>query len=241
MAHGITFHANFTYAKAFDDTASNMISNQSQSTLQTAYNWRIEKARTQLPPRALNVMLTYQLPFGKGRPFANNSGWVSQVVGGWQLSGIGTYRSGMPIGTIMTSACVLPQAASCFANYNPSFTGPVRINGAWGSGNLLGSSPPTFLDKNAFAAPAPYTYGNTPRTNAFGITNPPTYDIDLNVRREFGILEKVRFIFQADAFNVFNFVNFSPSSTNMNSSAFGTITSQANSPRILQLSARVRF
>lgn len=241
MAHGLTFNANFTYAKAFDDTASNMIASQTQGTLRTAYNWRNEKALSQIPPKTLNVTLTYQLPFGANRAYLHNGGLVSRLVGGWQMSGIGTYRSGIPIGTIMTSGCLVPNAGSCYANYNPSFSGPLRINGNWGSGNLIGTNTSAFLDNTAFSTPASFTYGNTPRVGAFGVLNPSTYNVDVNLRREFGIWERLKVAVQADAFNVFNLTNWSAPSTNINSSAFGKLTSQANSPRVLQLSARVTF
>ncbi|MBV8828679.1 MAG: TonB-dependent receptor [Acidobacteriaceae bacterium] len=240
LANGLTFNINYTFARAFDDTLSNMVTGQTP-TAQTAYNWRIEKALTQIPAHSINALVTYQLPFGKGRQYLNNGGIVSHVVGGWQISTITTYRSGTPIGTFMTSGCLVPQAGSCFDNYNPNFTGPVRINGSWGSGNLLGSNTTPFLNSQAFLTPAPYTYGNTPRTNAFGITNPPSYGVDMNIKREFVLRERLTFSFQADAFNIFNLTNFSPPATNISSSAFGKITSQANNPRILQLSARIRF
>jgi Carboxypeptidase regulatory-like domain len=241
LNRGLTFTFNYTWAKAFDDTGSNQVSGQSQSTLQSAYNWKNEKAVTQLPAHAVNLLATYQLPFGRDRQFANDRGIISRIIGGWQISGIGTYRSGVPIGTIMTSSCVVPNAGSCFANYNQNFTGPVRINGGWGEGNLIGSNTTTFLDKSAFSTPAPYTYGNTPRTAAFGIQNPSTYNIDVNLRRDFAIYENLKLTFQADAFNVLNMVTFSAPSTNISSSSFGKITSQSNGPRILQLSARISF
>jgi hypothetical protein len=47
-----------------------------------------------------------------------------------------------------------------------------RINGPWGSGDVLGPNPPSFIDRNAFVSPAPFTYGNTPRTLPFGLRNP---------------------------------------------------------------------
>jgi Carboxypeptidase regulatory-like domain len=241
MAHGLTFNVNFTYAKAFDDTASNMVTGQNPSSLQTAYNWKIEKALTQIPPRTLNVILTYQLPLGKGRAFMNNGGLISKIVGGWQVSGIGTYRSGIPIGTIMTSSCLVPNAGGCYANYNPNFNGPVRINGGWGSGNLLGANTATFLDSTAFASPPSYTYGNTPRVGAYGITNPSNYGVDVNLRREFSFREHLKFALQGDAFNVFNLVTWTPPATNISSSSFGKITSQANQPRVLQIGARITF
>jgi hypothetical protein len=209
--------------------------------LQTAYNWKIEKALTQIPPRTLNAIVTYQLPFGKGRAFVSNGGLLSRTVGGWQVSGIGTYRSGIPIGTIMTSSCLVPNAGGCYANYNPNFSGPVRINGDWGSGNLTGSNTATFLEASAFATPANYSYGNTPRVGTYGINNPNNYGVDVNLRREFVLLEKLKLSLQGDAFNVFNLVTWAPPSTNISSSAFGKITAQGNQPRVLQIGARISF
>ena len=97
------------------------------------------------------------------------------------------------------------------------------------------------LDKNAFVSPAAFTYGNTPRSAVFGIYDPGTYNQDLSLRRIFPIHESVKLAFQADAFNVFNFVNFSAPATNITSANFGRITSQATGPRSLQLSARIVF
>ena len=241
LAHGLTFHFNYTWAKAFDDTGSNQVSGQSQGTLQSAYYWANEKSVTQLPAHTINMLATYQLPFGAGRQFVNGGGILSHIVGGWQLSGIGTYRSGTPIGTIMTSGCVVPNAGSCFASYNPNFTGSARTSAGWGDGNLIGSKTATFLNAAAFMTPAAYSYGNTSRTGAYGIQNPSSYNVDMNVRRDFSIYENLKLTFQADAFNIFNFVNFSAPSTNISSSSFGKITSQSNGPRILQLSARITF
>jgi hypothetical protein len=239
LSHGLTFHFNYTYAKAFDDTASNPVTGQT-ATQRSAYSWTIEKARTQIPAHVLNLFAVYRLPFGKGGNFSTHSRFADAIVSGWQVSSIVTYRSGTPIGTI-GAACTLPFAGGCYANYNPSFQGPVRINGGYGSGDLLGSNPPAFLDKTAFLSPAAYTYGDTPRTGAYGIYNPGSYGFDANVRREFAIRESVKFIFQADAINALNLVTFSAPSTNITSSNFGRITGQSNTPRLLQLSGRIVF
>jgi len=240
LSHGLTFNFNYTYAKAFDDTGSNTIVAQTFAPMRSAYNWKTEKALSQLPPHALNFLFAYDLPFGKGKKFATSRNIVDALVGNWQLSGITMYRAGVPIGTI-GAACNLPNAGTCYANYNPGFQGPVRINGDYGSGDLLGSNPPAFLDKSAFASPASFTYGNTPRSAAFGIYNPGTFGQDVSLRRIFPIHESVKLTFQADAFNVFNQVMFGAPATNITSANFGKITSQSNGPRSLQLSARVTF
>jgi hypothetical protein len=60
---------------------------------------------------------------------------------------------------------------ACVASYNASFSGDVRINGNYGTGNANSSSPTVYLNKAAFSDPAPYTVGNTPRSA-------PTTNID---------------------------------------------------------------
>jgi hypothetical protein len=235
VSHGLTFNFNYVYAKGFDDTGANPVTGQT-ATSRTAYNWVTEKGPTQLPAHTFNLLFVYRLPFGS---FVNHRVWRA-TLGGWQTSGIITYRSGMPIGTI-AAACNLPNAGGCYANYNPSFAGPVRINGAYGSGDLLGANPPAFLDKNAFGSPAPFTYGSTPRTGVVGLGEPGSYEADLSLRREFAIREPLKVIFQADAINALNQVNFSPPPTNITSANFGEIAGQSNRPRELQLSARITF
>jgi hypothetical protein len=179
LSAGLTFNFNYVYAKAFDDTASNMVSAQS-FTLGSAYNWKNQKAMTQLPGHTVNLLAVYQLPFGRNRTYLNSDGFVSKIAG-------------------------------------------------------------VFLDKNTFVSPAAYAYGNTPRTNVYGIQNPGTHDEDISLKREFPIRENLKVAIQADAFNVFNLVTFAAPSTSVTSSNFGKISAQSNSPRILQLGARVSF
>lgn len=44
----------------------------------------------------INVSAVWQLPFGKGRTFANTNRAADVVLGGWQLSGIFRWNSGLP-------------------------------------------------------------------------------------------------------------------------------------------------
>jgi hypothetical protein len=61
------------------------------------------------------------------------------------------------------------------------------------------------------------------------------------LKRQFKILESVALLFQADVSNPTNFVIFGNPSTSFTSTSWGTITGQANGPRYVQLSARVKF
>ena len=225
LSHGLSFTSNYVFAKAFsDDTGS-----------RSAYNWKTEKAQQTDPSHTVNVLLVYALPFGKGRHWANAGGLVNAVAGGWQLSSISTYRSGALFGTI-TASCNTPSAGSCYADYNPAFTGPVRINGDYGNGDVRSA---TYLDINAFKNPAAFTYGTTPRTGAFGLRGPSNSNENVSLRKEFALHETWKLAFVADALNVFNWVRFGMPNLSITSTSFGKITSVANSPRVVQFSLRL--
>jgi hypothetical protein len=113
-------------------------------------------------------------------------------------------------------------------------------NGAVGSG---GASVTTtaYLNKAAFVDPANYTWGSIPRAAPLGLFAPHNADVDISVRREFPIHERVRVAFQADAFNVNNAVHFAAPGTGIDATNFGIFSAMANQPRKLQFSARISF
>jgi hypothetical protein len=183
----------------------------------------------------VNVLLVYAMPFGKGRKWASNSRAADLLIGGWQFSSISTYRSGVLFGTIGAS-CNTPSAGSCYADFNPSFTGPVRINGDYGSGDVRSTA---YVDINAFKNPAAFTYGTTPRTGAFGLRGPSNSNENISLRKEFRLHEEWKLAFVADALNVFNWVRFGLPNLSITNNNFGRITSVANSPRVVQFSLRL--
>lgn len=226
--NGLTLNLNYTLSKSFDDSTGTI--NRS------GYNWGTEKAVTvEDATHVLNFTLVYALPFGE----SSSNAFYRSLVRGWQISAITQFNTGRPLGTVVAN-CNLPNAGDCYADYNPSFSGPVQT-ADYGSGNLLGSSPTVYLNKNAFRDPAPYTYGNTPRTLAYSLRGPSSFNQDLSLRREFKITESLNFQLQADAINWLNHTVFSNPSIDTTSSGFGRITGQANGPRVLQFVARVRF
>jgi len=163
------------------------------------------------------------------------------VLGNWTLSGIFTYTTGAPLVLAATNCTSGGILGTCFPNYNPAFTGSVRINGNYGSGNVYGATQTPYLDRTAFLDAAPYTWGTAPRSAPYGLTAPAIMDTDVSIRREFPIRESVKIAFQADAFNLFNQVCFGAPGMNPDQASFGTLTTQANQARKLQLNARVTF
>jgi hypothetical protein len=229
--NGLLWNVNYMYSRQVDDTGGT----------RSEYNWATEKAvGVNDQPHILNSTFVYQVPLGKDHRIGGGSALSRALLSGWELSGITHFESGRPLGPI-GAACNLPNAASCYADFNPNFTGDVRINGGWGDGDVRGTSPPAYIDARAFVSPAAYTYGNTPRTLPHGLRNPNRFNQDLSVRRIFTIRSDVRLSLGVDAFNVFNNVVFGGINTTITDANFGRVSNQANTPRVLQLKARVEF
>ncbi|MBS1854963.1 MAG: TonB-dependent receptor [Acidobacteria bacterium] len=230
---GFTFAGGYTFSKEMDNLLGSA---------RNPFDYLLEKSRGAIDHRhVFTASWAYELPFGKGHRLDPGNAAVRAVAGGWTISGIVSYTTGAPLaltGTACNSGGIL---GTCIPNYNPTFTGDVRINGNYGDGNVLGSSPTSYLNRAAFVAPAPYTVGNLPRTGVYGLNAPFNSSIDLSLRREFPIREKIKLAIQGDAFNVNNAVRFAAPGTNPDQASFGTVTSQANQPRRLQVNARITF
>jgi hypothetical protein len=226
LSNGFTFNVNYTFSKAvgtINGFRSAYIGEKSLSLTDMTHVW--------------NAFYSYNLPFGKGRRFDPSNTALRAVISGWQISGITRFASGTPLGPF-TAACNVPQAGTCWASYNPNFSGSARINGDWGNGNVTTDA---YIDRNAFVSPASFTYGNTPATGAYGLRNPPFVNQDLSLSRHFQLRESLRLTFGADTFNLFNAVRFGGISTNITAANFGRVSSQTNLPRVVQFKLRVEF
>ncbi len=230
FAHGLAATVNYTFSKQLDDLAAP----------RNPFDNSLEKAPGAIDhPHVATATFVYQLPFGSGRRFKSAMAPVNAVIGGWQFSGIFLYTSGSPltIAGTCTSGGIL---GTCFPNYNPSFSGPIWINGDFGSNGATVTSTP-YINKAAFVDPPAYTVGNIARSAPFGLFAPHNADVDISLRRDFSIRERVHVYFQADAFNINNAVHFAGPGTNIDAANFGTVSAMANQPRKLQFSARVSF
>ncbi|HEX8712019.1 MAG TPA: hypothetical protein VF730_09115, partial [Terracidiphilus sp.] len=106
----------------------------------------------------------------------------------------------------------------------------------------------------AFAAQnGGFVIGNVRRTAAYGLRGPGNYNMDGSVKRSFDIWKegRVKFVFEASAFNAVNHVWFgTPGSnaagggsinTSVGNNSFGTVTKQANNPRQFQFAGHFNF
>src|SRR5262249_53041318 len=157
---------------------------------------------------------------------------VNRLIGGWQFNGIATFQSGLPL--------IITQGQNNVGLFNP--TQRPTWNGS--DANLSGSTDAMvkrWFDTSAFSITPAFTWGNTPRVmpdlRADGTKN---FDLSLFKNNYFN-QGKFNAQFRMEFFNAFNRVQFNPPGTQVDSSNFGVVSGQANSPRQIQLSLKLIF
>jgi hypothetical protein len=221
LAYGLTFNLNYTFSKAMGTING----------FRNAYVGEMNLSTTD-QPHILNSFYSYDLPFGKGKMFDPGNKVLNAIIGGWQITGVTRASSGTPLGPFTTN-CTVPQAGTCWASYNPAFTGNPRLKGD-------GVNTP-FIDVNAFVQPAAYTFGTTQATGSYGLRLPKSFNQDLSISRNFQVRENLRIVFGADGFNIFNNVRLGGYQLNINNSSFGKASTQLNLPRVFQFKFRIEI
>jgi hypothetical protein len=163
-------------------------------------------------PKSLVLSYIYELPFGRGKHYGAN--WrtpVNAALGGWQLSGVTTYKDGFPL----TVPAVSNNTGSFGGSQRPNLVGDPQV-----------SSPTIdrWFNTDAFAQPAPFTFGNVPRTLPY-LRAPGFNNWDLGIQKWWNWQERLRIQFRAEMFNAFNHANFYAPNTTFGIAGFGQITS----------------
>jgi hypothetical protein len=227
--------ANYTRAKALGntDTFLQYLEGGGIGQTQNFYNLEGEYGLSASDtPHRVVVSYVLPLPFGKGKRFANYDGFAGALVSGWTINGIYQYRTGFP----------LPLGANN-NNLTTYFgAGKIRPNILSGCDADLGSdqSINRWFNTSCFAAAGAYGMGNAPRmygdVRADGVNN-----FDFSVGKAFTISERYKVDFRAEAFNLFNRVQFALPGMAVDGRNFGVVTAQRNQPRQIQLSLRLTF
>jgi hypothetical protein len=162
----------------------------------------------------------YEFPFGKGKKWLT-SGFLSQVAGGWAMTGIVTLQSGRPFTVYLNTGV---------NNGAPSW--PNRI----GSGKLENPDRAYWFNAADFAAPASNNYGNTGRGILYA---PGQANWDTSFMKTFPVRERLKLKFQLDVFNITNTPYFGFPNANIGSPTVGVITSTNNDNRDLQFALKL--
>jgi hypothetical protein len=204
--------------------------------VQNWYNLRAEKALSSFDThQRLVISYVYDLPFGKGRTFLSGaSGFRDKLVSGWGINGLTTFQLGLPLGFTATpnttgfNTGLRPNvAANC--DRTRSGSAQSRLNG--------------WFNTSCFSLPAPFTFGNESRTDPV-LRGPGIANYDFAIFKRTAITERFNLEFRAEAFNLFNRVQFGQPNvqyTTAANSTFGVISTQLNQPRLMQMALRLRF
>ena len=165
-----------------------------------------------------SLALTYQIPVGRGRQVNLSSRVLNAVLGNWGLNGTMILQSGPVIawGNVIYYG-------------GPLALQPHQPNGLAFNTSLFNTISSQQLADNI----------RTFDTQFNNLRRDPTENLDLSALKAFPIRESMHFELRFESFNVTNRVTFSAPNVSPTSSAFGTITGQANQPRRVQIGARL--
>jgi len=238
--NGLQFRGVYTFSKNLDDgTAWNSsVGANAPGFVMYPDEPQLDYGPANTDVRHLAVLNgTYELPFGQNKTWLSNlSSWNERLVSGWSTSAIVNLQSGLPF---------TPQLG-----FNPSNNGdsrnPVRpsVNPDF-RGNVIEGGPSQYFNPEAFVVPFAGTYGNLGRNT---LNAPGLSELDLSLRKNTAISERVNLQFRSEFFNVLNHTNFGTPNTVVYSSASttpsptaGVITTTATTSRQIQFGLKLLF
>jgi hypothetical protein len=225
FAKGLTVLASYTLSKMMD-IATGTFNGEAlgggaiQDFNNLAADWSVSSLDE---THRLILNAVYTFPF-----FTNQKGFFGHILGGWEAGVVGSFYSGGPLG--ITSA----------VNGTNSQGGGQRPDWNGTNPSIDNPTPAKWFNTAVFTTPAAYHFGNAPRTFS-GARSGYTRNVDLSLHKNTHMSEKLVLQFRAEAFNLANTPIFSPPNTSFGSPAFGTVSSQANQPRIIQLALKLLF
>ncbi|HKW17971.1 MAG TPA: TonB-dependent receptor [Terriglobales bacterium] len=229
VSQGLTLLASYTFSKFIDNVAGpETWATSSGESIRNVYNLAAEKSvDLSDTPNSVVLSYVYEIPVGKGKKFAPGmSGVVNQILGGWQMSGIFTFKQGFPL-------------SISEPNSNPFGVG--QHANVVGDYHVAHPSITEWFNTAAFAQAPQFDLGNAPRY--FSDLRAPHYNNwDIGIQKNFQIVERSRLEFRMDMFNAFNHTNFYSPNTALGPAPplgnFGTIN-QTWAPRIMQAALRL--
>ena len=235
FSSGFSFDFNYAWSHSIDlGSAAESGAGPQGAAIQNIFNTKEFRGSSDFDLRHnISANFLYELPIGKNKMlFRDAPGWVNQIIGGWQVSSVIRYRSGLP----STVAGDLAYNANYWLNSLTVMTQPVHTA--------------VQIDQNGI----PSILGNTSASSSFADEFPghsgtraavrlaPFFNTDLTLAKSFKLpWENQRVQFRAEAFNAFNNVNFTnPSLSLISPLTFGEFQGVA-AARTMQFALRYEF
>ncbi len=248
-SHGLQMDFSYTLSKSLDmgsDTqrSNELSTNSAFSEILNTWNPGLNRAPSDFDTRHLITGDgVYQLPVGRGKMLASSANRpLEAVIGGWQMSGLARWSSGLPFSVVapgwstnwqqqsfgITTAKVKTRK-HIDANGSPQvFDNPAAIN----SGIQTGGSP--------IRLPYPGEAGERNNFRGDGY-----FDVDSSLTKTWTLFRENTLSFAWDVFNVTNSVRFDTNPLNLGdlltSGSLGVYSSLLTTPRVQQFSLRYAF
>lgn len=235
LSHGVNFLVSYSASKLITDSVNALSGLGLQGNgggVQNWYDLRSERALSEMDQaQALTISSVADLPFGPGRALlANTHGLAAKLIGGWQLSGIFTARSGFPLSI---------SAPITGGGNRPNSTGKsARISESRSRGDKIAE----WFDTSQFIVPPAFTMGNVSRLLP-DVRGPGMLNLDAALVKNTKIHERYELQFRAEWFNVANRPQLGMPNTAAGSLQFGQINSTVGNalPRVTQFALKLNF
>jgi hypothetical protein len=224
---GLSFLVTYNLSRMMSNTNSGFTSFGSTSLNKNnqASEWSIDNNDQ---TNMINIAGTYELPIGKGKPFLNNRGLASNILGGWQISPILTYATGTPIWSGGPGGSVVvpgdPLGNGCppcnRADIVPGVPEMLSYSNVYKGLPVINSA--------AFTNPGLWTLGTAPRVIG-ALRGPWNLNENVSMSKAFNIGERVKAELRISYFNLFNRVIFGgPNDLTLTDPAFGLVVNNQN-------------
>ncbi len=217
FAHGFQMRAAYTYSKWLGEPGAPSADGSPLIPI-PQYRYLDRAVIGQNLPQMFNLMGIAQSPFGKGKQYLHQGGVGSALLGGWQLNGVLTMRSGFPFSVGADGTGLNAPGSSQRADALKHVT-YLRTLNEW-------------FDPTDFA-PVPSDearFGTAGFNSVYGLG---AVNLDLSLFREFRITERFRLQFRAESFNFTNTPHFSNPGSYVSSVQYGT--NADGSPNLSQI------
>jgi hypothetical protein len=223
-SHGLSFLANYTYAKNLTNAPDFRGAMDEATIPQDNRNLDAENGL------GCDVRHRFALSTVYDIPMLQFSG-LRAVTRDWHMSAVYQVQSGMPF-----TISVFGDTANAGTVLGEN---PVRAN--YTGAPIFGPGTHTseqWFNPAAFSTPAAFTFGNVGRNSLYG---PGLQTLDLALSRNFKVAERGNFELRAEAFNALNKTNLGTPNRFVNTPQFGTITMAMTPGRQIQIGARLSF
>lgn len=243
---GLQMNANYTWSKSLGFGHFRQVFTQGGTAAPQDYS-NPRESKSFMPfdiPHVFNLLLSYDLPFGKGKKYLSfNNPVGNALTSGWSIASTAQFRAGTLIQAV-TPGNPLGAGVIFAPQTKANRTGtPIRTN--VDRGTLDPNDPSSrFLNAGAYA-PAPLFQLGTAAFFDDDFRNPPVFSENISIAKRTTLWQNeknpVVLIYRADAFNAFNRTAFGGINGTIGNPNFGRPTGPQLGARLITMGLRLEF